>query len=223
MGTHMPQVGVDILPGAYQRIAVDIGDNGLLLEVAAKAQILKHLETECLRQEEFWSERLTGLSDIQTMGQPLPNIRRVKPDNIFIGSRPSLIGSTIDLWPSITVRCGDLSPSPDQIDQIDVFNCDFYVETMVYAGPVAPDDLHTRAGIQLEGEVNMQNHLLSGAVQMCIRSDPSLGGVIEPIQRPPGIRPSFPTALSGTDRERVGDYYLYQGRQHVYRITRKSF
>lgn len=218
-----PQVGVDPLPGQFERIAVDIGDNGLLLEVAAKAQIVKHLETECKRQEDFWSNRLAGLANLAP-GQHLPKIRRViLPENVFIGPRPSLLGSTIDMWPNITVRCGDVRPRAEQLDDVDVFDCDFYVEVMTYAGVVEKDDLRTRVGVDLEGQVNMQTHLLSGAVQMCMRSDTSLGGVILPIERPPIIRPSFPSAVAGVDRERVGDYYLYQGRQHIYRITRYSY
>lgn len=221
-----PTVGtVDAIFSGWEQNAIDIGDNGLFLELAAKIQIQRYLEAECERQETFWVKRMKDLGALlPTSRLPTPKIRRVKDSNIYIGPRPSLLQAPIDFWPSITVRCGDLRPSRGgQNDQYDTFDCDFYIEVMCYAGPVARDQIHLQPGIDAEGSVNLQVHLLSGAVQMCIRKDPSLGGAILPIQNPPSVHPSFPTAVPGDNQERAGDYNLYQGRQHHYVITRNSY
>src|SRR5581483_755516 len=220
-----PTVGVDAIFSGWEQTAIDIGDDGLFLEIAAKVQVQRHLEEECDRQEAFWQRRMSDLGELlQQTALPAPRINRVSPRNIFTGPRPSLLQAPIEFWPSITVRCGDLRPDrSDQKDQFDTFDCDFYVEVMCYGGPIDRENLHLQEGIDTEGNVNMQVHLLSGAVQMCIRRDPSLGGAILPIKYPPAIRPTFPTAVPGVDQERTGDYYLYQGRQHHYIITRNSY
>lgn len=219
-----PPIGVQPIFDGWDRLAVDIGDNGLFLELAAKIQIQRYLEEECVRQETFWQHRIQALAQLVQQTQlPIPRVTRVDVGNIFTGARPSLLQASIDFWPNITVRCGDLRPDREQPDGYDTFACDFYIEVMCFAGPVSPDQIHFQEGIDAEGEVNLQTHLLSCAVQMCVRRDPSLAGAILPIQNPPSIRPSFPTAVQGTDQERAGDSYLYQGRQHHYVITRNSF
>lgn len=219
-----PQIGVDVIPVDWGKPTIDIGDDGFLVELAAKAQMIKNLDEECDRQEEFWAHRISALAPlIPRTKLPVPSIIRVSQSNIYTGARPSLLQAPIDFWPSVTVRCGDLRPDRDQADHFDTLLCDFYVEVMCAVGTVDKEHLHLQDGIDLEGNVNMQVHLLSGAVQMAIARDKSLGGMIPPIQRPPSIHPSFPTAVAGVNNENVGDYYLYQGRQHHYVITRNTF
>lgn len=218
-----PTVGVDNVFGNWEHTVIDIGDNGLFLELSAKIQIQRYLEEECERQEDFWQQRMASIEALMVETKlPAPQIKRVKMSNIFTGARPSLLQAPIDFWPSITARCGDLRPSRVQPDQYGTFDCDLYIEVMCYSGPIDREHLHLQEGIDLEGEVNLQTHLLSCAVQMCINKDTSLGSAIMGIQNPPQIHPSFPTAQPGISTERVGDYYLYQGRQHHYVITRNS-
>lgn len=219
-----PQVGVTSIFDGWNQQTIDLGDNGFFLELAVKVQLQRFLETECDRQETFWANRMANLQTLlNSTSLPVPQIRRVDPKNIYIGARPSLLQAPIDFWPSITIRCGDLRPARGaQGDQWDVFNCDLYIEVMCYGGPVDREHLHLQEGIDAEGSVNLQTHLLSGAVQMCIAQDRSLGGAIMAIQDPPSIHPSFPTAVPGDSQERTGDYYIYQGRQHHYVITRNS-
>jgi hypothetical protein len=228
--TSYPPLGVAPF-GEWTGPVLDIGDNGYLVEIAAKAQILRYLETECERQQVFWTERL-GVLRAAMVSQAIPTfdlgpieIMRVPPQNVFIGARPSLVQAPISFWPSVTVRTGDLVPARGaDMDHYDVFDCELYVEVMTYAGPVGRDYLHLQEGIDAEGAANVQAHLLSCAVQMCISRDPTLGGSVPHIQAPPRIHPSFPTAQTGTDVERTGDnYYIYQGRQLTYTITRNSY
>jgi hypothetical protein len=221
-----PQLSGQSIFGGWEQLAIDIGDNGLFLEMAVKIQIESNLEAECERQEAFWRNRILDLRRLSPDSRfSVPQIQRVDSKNLYMGARPSLLQAPIEFWPSVTVRCGDLRPARDgaQPDQYDTFDCDLYVEVMTYAGPVDRDHLHLQEGINSEGDVNMQVHLLSSAVQMCIRKDPTFGGAIMPIQNPPIIVPSFPTALPGNDQERVGDYYHYQGRQLTYVVTRNSY
>jgi hypothetical protein len=220
-----PQIGVDsIYSGGWSQLSIDLGDNGLFLEYAAKIAISRFLEQECQRQEEFWAQRMAELRTLMPVGHlPTPQITRVDPKNVYTGARPSLLQAPIEFWPNITIRAGALRPSRVQPDNYSTFDCDLYVEVMTLAGPIDKEHLHLQEGIDCEGDVNLQTHLLSNAVYMAIVQDPTFGGAIEPIQNPPAITPSFPAAVAGTDQERVGDYWLYQGRQLRYTVTRSSF
>lgn len=221
--SFFPQTEVDYVGGNWEHLTVDIGDAGLLLQLAAKAQVLKHLENECDRQEEFWSHRVVELADALNIDMVPPVIMRVDPDNVYTGARPSLLLAPVEFWPSVTIRCGELRPARLESDQIDEFNCDLFFEIMCYAGPVKPEQTRLKPGIEAEGAVDVQVHLLSNAVQMCVSRDPTFGGVCASIQAAPTIRPSFPTVTRGNNQERIGDSYFYQGRQIRYVVTRRSF
>ena len=220
-----PDIGIVSIFGGWNQLTIDIGDNGLFVEMAARIQISKNLPGEIARQEEFWSHRTSDLQSLLPAARfSVPQIMPVDMKNIYIGPRPSLLQSPIEFWPNITIRAGNARPSRGaQLDQSATFDMDLYVEVMTYAGPVDREHLHLQEGIDAEGDVNVQCHLLANAVYMSIVQDPSLGGAIPEIQSPPTITPSFPTAVAGDDQERTGDYYLYQGRQMLYTITRNSF
>jgi len=180
------------------RLALRLGDEAHLVERAAMLQIRANLEDMCVRIDNIW------------------------PQNFFIGARPSLIGSSVDFWPSITTRAATARASSEQFDHFDVFDVQLDVEVLCKAGPIPQDRLHDQLGIDAEGEVNRQIQRLCAAVHMCIRLDPSLGAAIEPIQRPPVKSQGFPFALPGNTRERTGDYWVYCGKRLRYIATVNS-
>ena len=198
------------------RLALRLGDEAHLVERAAMLQIRANLEDMCVRIDNIW--RQPDVDFYATMGMPDPytKIERPVPQNFFIGARPSLIGSSVDFWPSITTRAATARASSEQFDHFDVFDVQLDVEVLCKAGPIPQDRLHDQLGIDAEGEVNRQIQRLCAAVHMCIRLDPSLGAAIEPIQRPPVKSQGFPFALPGNTRERTGDYWVYCGKRLRY-------
>lgn len=207
----------------YEHLGIVHGDETHVVERAAMVQIRLNLEQEVQRQESNWAQRDQDFA--AAMGLPyLPTtIARVSLQNYFVGARPSLIGSTADFWPSITTRAAMSKASSEQGDQWDIFDVQLDVEVLCKAGPVPQDRLHEQAGIDAEGEVNKQVQRLSAAVHMCVRLDPTLGGVVLPYRQPPVKRQGFPSAIPGNTRERVGDYWLYAGRQLRYTYSVNSF
>ncbi len=206
------------------------GDEAHLVERAALMAIVTYLEEECQRQESIWSQRdqefaaVMGPSGVQYQSQGI-RIERVDPNNFFVGARPSVVNSSVDFWPSVTTRVTQVTPAADrdQGDQFDVLNCNLSVEVLCKAGPVPQDQLHLQPGIDAEGEVNRQIQLLSAAVHMCIRRDPSLGGRVLPVQRPPKKNSGLPFALPGNTQERTGPYWLFMGKQMQYVFQVNSY
>jgi hypothetical protein len=228
---------MSIFPSAVFRSGVDAdqlvptyGDEAHLIERAAIMGIKTYLEEECQRQEEIWSQRdqafaaVMGPSGVMYQAQGI-HIERVDPNNFFVGARPSLVNSSIDFWPSVTTRCALVQPaaSGEQGDQFDVLNCTLSVEVLCKVGPVRQAELHLQPGIDAEGEVNRQINLLSAAVHMCVRRDPTFGGRALPVQQPPRKSTGLPFAVPGNTAERTGPYWIYMGRQMRYGYQFDSF
>lgn len=205
------------------------GDVEHFVERVALLQIVKYLEGECQRQEEIWRTRDQEFAQqmlyagVQYAAKPL-SIERVSPANFFVGARPSLIGTSIDFWPSVTSRCAVSGASRSmQTDQSDAYDARLIIEVLCKAGPVRPDELHAQPGVDAEGEVNRQIKALSAAVHMCFRRDPSFGGRIPGIAAPPNSTTGLPSALPGDNKERSGPYYLYIGRRMQYTLQGISY
>jgi hypothetical protein len=207
----------------FDRLLIGFGDDGHAVEMAALAQIATNLPEEIDRQQQSWVQRQQDFNNAMGFASRPISVPQVDQKNFYVGARPSLVSSPIEFWPSITARCGDARPSRQQEDHFDDFDLDLYVEIMCYSGPVARERLHMDEGIAAEGDVNAQIHLLSGAVQLCVSRDRTLGGVVQTIQNPPTIRPGMPFSAPGVDQERTGDYFIYAGRQHRYVVNRMSY
>lgn len=209
--------------GNYDRLSIQFGDEAHVVERAMIRQIHQLIEEEIERQETMWLPRDKEYAQAMRIPFSQTRIERVLPNNYFVGARPSLVNTSIDFWPSITARAGDERASSEQADQFDINDIDLYVEVLCKAGPVAQDELQQQPGINAEGEVNRQVQRLSAAVHMCVRRDPTLGAIIEPIQRPPARRSSLPFAVPGSDGEGSGDYWVYAGKQLRYIVQANSF
>jgi hypothetical protein len=220
-----PPAGATVVPfgNAFDHFAVSAGDAEHIVEHAAIAQIRANLETEVLRQQTIWAPR--DQSFASAMGFPYRPliIERVALSNYFVGARPSLVMASIDFWPSITSRCTGSRPSAEQYDQLDVYDAMLSIEILCKAGPVAKEELAEQAGIDAQGVANQQIQRLSAAAHMCIRKDPTLGGIVQTIQRPPTSQKGMPSAAPGVDRERTGDYYIYHGKVMRYIVTVNSY
>jgi hypothetical protein len=204
------------------------GDEAHVVERAALLQIALNLEQECVRQETNWAKRdaafaqAMGPSGVEYVVQPA-KVERVLPQNFFVGARPSLLVSSIAFWPSITVRCPNVGPSREQDDQIDILDCQLSVDVLCKAGPVRQEQLHLEPGINAEGDVNRQVQMLSAAVHMCLRRDPTFGGRVQTLQRPPRKDSGLPFAVPGTNQERTGPYYLYMAKRLRYVVQMASY
>jgi hypothetical protein len=205
------------------------GDEAYVIERAALMQVVLHLEDECKRQETIWTQRdqvyaqALGSAGVKYQAVGV-HIERIAPQNFFIGARPSLMQSSSDFWPSVTSRCAVVGPSRGaDADQFDTLDCQLSLEILCKAGPVNQDDLRRQPGIDAEGEVNRQVHLLSAAVHMCIRRDPTFGGRVQTLQRPPTKNSGLPFALPGDNRERTGPYWIYMGRRLRYTVQLASY
>jgi hypothetical protein len=217
--------GQTVVPfgSGYDRLAITAGDERLLVERSALTQIRTHLEQECQRQETIWAQRNADLSAQLPLVLPAARIDRVAPQNFFEGARPSLLQSSIDFWPSVTCRAALAQAASEQIDQLDVLSVRLDVEVLCKSQQVAQDRLHEQEGIDAEGYVNQQVQMLSAAVHMCLRLDPTIGGRFEPLERPPTKRQGFPFAVAGNNRERAGAYHLYCGCQMQYTVRVNSY
>src|ERR1700756_2296623 len=109
--------GQPVIPfgSLYDRLAVTVGDETLLVERAAMIQIRSHIEQECQRQEMIWNQRDQDFCNAMNVPFIPPAIERVQPQNYFEGARPSLVQSSIDFWPSITARAAMSRASSEQL------------------------------------------------------------------------------------------------------------
>jgi hypothetical protein len=210
------------------KFALAYGDEAHYVERAAMMQIVANLEEECERQESNWRSRdiefadLLGPSGVEYQAKGI-QIERVQPQNFFIGARPSLVNASADFYPSITTRSAQSSPARDQGDQFDILDVQLTIEILCKSDQVPQDQLHRQRGIDAEGDVNRQVHLLAAAVQSAIRRDPSCGGRILPPQRPPQKTWGLPSALPGDSAERSGPYRIYKGCRMRYVVQVNSY
>lgn len=198
------------------RPVIDVGTGAEMIARAAAAQIDANLERQCEYQELLWKQRDADWATTMRKPSGTTRITRVPTSSIYTGARPSLVESRFDLWPAITVRCGNRNPSDDreQPDQYDSLDLELIVEVLAMAGPFLgvvkdrdPDD-----------EIDRQYQRLSDAVQGCISLDKTLNQNILPIKRPPKMTPSLPFAHKL--EQGGGEELLFQGMELLYIVTK---
>ena len=202
---------------AGDRMEIGLGDDGEIVQRSAVVQVFQNLDAQIALQDQRWASR--DLQYDQLIGRTTQypfSTTRVESGNFYTGARPSLVEAPVSFWPSVTSRCNNARPSPEQFDQFDVFLLDLFVEVLTKVGPYP--DIDTDHGA--EDAIDRQAQRLTAAVHCCIRLDPTLGGVIMPIQRPPTITPS--KLWPRKEDHGAGEYYYFQGKQLHYVVTRYS-
>lgn len=211
---------VDPIAPARLRTEPALGDDGEAVQRAAILQIKNMLGDAISYQADLWDQRDREFCQLMGTKFERIEIEIPKPQNFYVGPRPSLVESPIEFWPSITARCNNSKPSQEQqIDQYDVVDLNLYIEVLCKVGPVPQTELHSKLGIEAEGAVDSQGQRLAAAVQGCVSFDKTFGGVVQMISRPPTVKPSKPFArpegANGT-----GDYYIFYGKQIDYIVTK---
>jgi hypothetical protein len=220
--SFFPQSVDPIFMGA-QRMQPGIGADEEMVQRAALAQIKNEIAGVIAYEEALWHAR--DLAFFSEMGWEYVPVKIEVPElrSFYLGARPSLVEAPVKFWPSITVRANSATPSMEQLDQIDEYNVPLIIEVLCKAGPVKQTELHDAPGIKADGMVDAQSQRLSAAVIGCIAMDKTLGGVVASIQKPPTVKPSVPFSRPGTGKGGTGDYFVFQGKQIQYTVTKYSY
>jgi hypothetical protein len=198
------------------RPAINFGSGGEQLARATIQQISANLEAQCQLQETIWAQRDQDWATSMGLAYAPTRITRVQPGSFYTGMQPSLVESRFDLWPAITVRSGNRTPSDDreQFDQYDTIDVEIIIEVLTFAGPFQNDPVTDR---NTSDAVDRQYQRLSDAVIGCIATDKTLAGHVLPIKRPPRMTPSAPFVLKADNGS--GAFLVYQGMELRYIVT----
>lgn len=199
--------------------AVDYGDAGEMVQRAAILQIKTNIDAQMEVQENLWEQRDREYAQLMERAYVKTPLAPIEADNFYTGQRPSLVEAPLERWPNVTARCEEAQAFGQQADQYDTFSMSLFVEVLCAVGPGPDPNDPVNDDHDLEDQIDRQSHRLTAAVHCAIRLDPSLGGMIHPIQNPPTITPSLLWTRKGDEAPGSGDYYYFQGKQLKYTVT----
>jgi hypothetical protein len=194
------------------------------IQRAAKAQIMNYLPEITEQLQTVWEHR--DKEYIEKIGGSYKRlvIPSVEKKHFFTGTKHiSVLKADLDLWPFVITYASDAKPYAIQEDQFDTYSVPLCVEIFCCNGPIENEtELHTERGWEIEQELDSMLQRLSDAVLMCIRKDPSLGGVVGQIEKPNNATTSLPWSRKEAGTE-TGNYYIFQGKQFDFTVQKMTY
>ena len=195
------------------------------IQRAAKAQIMNHIKSITEQLQNIWDKRDEEFAHLTNIQFKKINIPLVDSKNFYTGTKHiSVLKAPLQQWPSVIVYSSDAKPYLVQEDQWDTYSIPLCIEVLCYGGPIKNEsELHARPGWIIEQELDSKVQRLSDVVHLCIRKDPSLGGVIGEIEKPPNAITSLPWSRKEQGTTGVGNFYIFQGKQLEYIVQKHSY
>lgn len=145
------------------------------------------------------------------------NLEKIEDGRFYLGHVPSLIEAPIDAFPNVSVMGYQAQNSP--VDSIDLYYgvaVNIFIEIMCKSGPYP--DINVAISDAGEETVNRRTSRTTDAVVSVINKNPTLNGLVAPIQTPPNIT-IFDVFKRHQNRDR-GPLFYWQGSRLEYRVTR---
>jgi hypothetical protein len=215
----------ELFGGNWDRPHLGLGIESEQIQRAAKSQIMNFLPEISDQVENVWMERDKVYAETIKGSYKKLRLPQVKKENFFTGGKHSQIIEQfpLEIWPFIVIYSHDAKPYMIQEDQFDTFTIPLFVEVMCSNGPVfKEEELHTREGIELMVELDSIVQRLSDAVHLCIKKDPTIGGVAGSIEKPPVVKQCLPWARKEVTKIATGEWYIFQGKQFEYQVQHYS-
>jgi hypothetical protein len=192
---------------------------------AAKAQIMNNIEYIREELQAQWNLKDKNFYEFISGSYKEIKIPIVEKKNFFTGmfSDVSQLLAGLELWPRVEIYCVDAKPYQYQQNILETFTIPLKIRCLCEVGPVNEEELHKRTGRELMQELDSKLQRLTQNVHMCIRKDPTLGfSTMGEIEKPPVISQGTPWSRK-ENKEDVGDFYIFQGKQIEYQIQKSSY
>lgn len=180
--------------------------NGLeLLGRQAVISLSASINSELISVSNHWYTLDTELATLRGRTYASVSLESISNDHIHLGHRPSLIQAPIDNYPNISCMAYRAVPDAEQLDHIDKFSANLYIETMV-------------KGTIEEGEelVNSRIERTTESVVNVIARDSDFGGNFFSLQRPPIV--SIGDLFVRREEKGHGPRFLWQGSRLEYAV-----
>lgn len=144
-------------------------------------------------------------------------LERIEDGRFYLGHVPSLIEAPIDAFPNVSVM--GFQAQNDPISNIDLYYgvaVNIFIEIMCKSGPYP--DINVAVSDAGEETVNRRVTRTTDAVVSVINRNPTLNGLVQPIQTPPSVT-IFDVFKRHQNRDR-GPLFYWQGSRLEYRVTR---
>ena len=144
-------------------------------------------------------------------------LERIEDGRFYLGHVPSLIEAPINAFPNVAVMGYQAQGSvPEAMDLYYGVAVSIYIEIMCKSGPYP--DINVAISDAGEETVNRRTTRTTDAVVSVISRNPTLNGLVQPIQTPPSIT-IFDVFKRHENRDR-GPLFFWQGARLEYRVTR---
>lgn len=177
-----------------------------LIQLETTKILFENLNKELSVQESKWESRdkewnrLTGQLPIKT------ELEHIQPENFHSGHRPSLIETSPERYPNVSVMAYRANPIDGVFDQLSNFNVIIDIETMVKG--------------QSEIEVDRRNHRTVEAVHQVLTRNESLNGTSKGFDNDPLVQLS--DIFIRDSQTSHGEKLFWAGARVRYNITRNN-
>lgn len=144
-------------------------------------------------------------------------LEKIEDGRFYLGHVPSLIDAPIDAFPNIAVMgYQSQNSATDTMDLYYGISVGIFIEIMCKSGPYP--DINVAISDAGEETVNRRTSRTTEAVVSVINKNPTLNGLVQPIQAPPNVT-IFDVFKRHQNRDR-GPLFFWQGARLEYRVNR---
>jgi hypothetical protein len=145
-----------------------------------------------------------GVEYVPTVLEPIP------VENFYEGHVPSLINAPVDKYPNFAVMVFRATPGAenDLMDHGDLYRDSLVIDVMVKG--------------QNEQEVNRRAHRTAEAANLCIRSNPTLYGVVDGLDTAPSLDISDVFVRRDKEKGHYGQTWFWQGARLSYGVRKTA-